>query len=97
MLISGHKYESVWENIGSCKIWESNDQKLLGVSIDSNLKSNHYISKQCKKAGTKLSAITRICKLMSLRRRRVLMRTLLNLSLHTVPYGCVVMKHLIIV
>ena len=27
LLISGHKYESVWANIGSCKIWESNDQK----------------------------------------------------------------------
>ena len=25
-LISGHKYESAGANIGSCKIWESNDQ-----------------------------------------------------------------------
>ena len=24
-LISGHKYESAWVNIGSCKFWESND------------------------------------------------------------------------
>ena len=45
LLISGHKYESVWANIGSCKIWESNDQKLLGVNIDHNLKFNHYILK----------------------------------------------------
>ena len=28
LLISGHKSESVWANIGSCKIRESNDQKL---------------------------------------------------------------------
>ena len=27
LLISGHKYERVWVNIGSCKIWESNQQK----------------------------------------------------------------------
>ena len=85
LLISGHKYESVWANIGSCKIWESNDQKLLGVNIDRNLKFNHYILKQCKKAGRKLSALTRICKFTSLRRWRVLMRLLLNLSSHTVP------------
>ena len=37
MLILGHKYESVWANIGSWKIWESNDQKNFGVIIDINL------------------------------------------------------------
>ena len=49
MLISGHKYESVWANIGSYKIWKSNDQKHLGTNIERNLKFNHYILKQCKK------------------------------------------------
>ena len=78
LLISGHKYENVWANIGSCKIWESNDQKLLGVNIDCNLKFNHYILKQCKKAGRKLSALTRICKFMSLESRRVLMKSLIE-------------------
>ena len=82
LLLSEHKYESVWANIGSCKIWESNDQKLLGVNMDRNLKFIHYILKQCKKAGRKLSALTRICKLMSLRHWRVLMK---SLSSHTVP------------
>ena len=60
LLISGHEYESVWAYIGSCKIWESKDQKLLRVNIDRNLKLNHYILKQCKKAGRKLSALTKI-------------------------------------
>ena len=46
LLISGHKYESVWVNIGSYKIWKSNDRKLLGVNIDRNLKFSHYILKQ---------------------------------------------------
>ena len=31
LLISRHKFESVWANIGPCKTWESNDQKLLRV------------------------------------------------------------------
>ena len=39
LLISGHKYESVWANIGSCKIWESNNQK-LEANIDRNSKFN---------------------------------------------------------
>ena len=43
LLILGHKYRGAWENIGSCKIWESSDQKLLGVNIDYNSKFSHYI------------------------------------------------------
>ena len=60
LLISGHEYEIVCAYIGSCKISESKDQKLLRVNIDRNLKLNHYILKQCKKAGRKLSALTKI-------------------------------------
>ena len=78
LLISGHEYESVWAYIGSCKIWESKDQKLLRVNIDRNLKLNHYILKQCKKAGRKLSALTKICKFMKLRCRRVLIKSFIE-------------------
>ena len=38
LLISGHKYESVCANIGSCKTWENDNQKLPGVKIDGNVK-----------------------------------------------------------
>ena len=78
LLILGPEYESVWAYIGSCKIWESKDQKLFRVNIDRNLKFNHYILKQCKKAGIKLSALTKICKFMSLRRRRVLIKSFIE-------------------
>ena len=78
LLISGHKYESVWTNVGSFKIWDSNDQKLLGVNINRNLKFSHFILKQCKRAGRKLSALTRIYKFMSLGRRRVLMKSFIE-------------------
>ena len=78
LIISGHKYESVWANTGSCKIWESNDQKLFGGSIDRNLKFSHYILKQCEKAARKLSALTRICKFMSLWRRRLLTKSFIE-------------------
>ena len=39
---------------------------------------NHYILKQCKKVGKKLSALTRICKFMSLKRRSVLMKSVIE-------------------
>ena len=77
LLIWGHKYESVWANIGSCKISESNDQKLLGVNIDPNLKFNNIL-KQCKKAGRKVSALTRICRFMRIRRWKVLMKSFIE-------------------
>ena len=71
LLILRHKYESVWATTGSCKILKSNHHKLLGVSIDHNLKFSHYILKQCRKGGRKLSARTIICKFMSLECQRV--------------------------
>ena len=75
LLISGHKYESVWANVGSWKIWESNDQKFLEYKIDNNLKFNHYMLKQHKKASRKLSELTQIFKFMGLERRRVLIKS----------------------
>ena len=76
LLISGHKYESVWANIGSCKICESNEQKLRGVNIDRKLNISHYILKQWEKAGRELSALSG---------RESFNEILFNLSCHTVP------------
>ena len=49
LLISRYKYKSVCANIGSVKIWERNDQKLLGVKIDHNLQFSSYILRQSNK------------------------------------------------
>ena len=72
-------------NIGSCKTCESNDQKPLRVNIDCSLKFSHYVLKQCKKAGRKLSVLTRIYKLMSLKRRRFLMKSFVESQLASCP------------
>ena len=77
-LLSGHKHEMIWANIGQTKIWESRKQKLLGIIIDRNLRFDEYVLNQCKKAGRKLSALTRICKFMSLERRRTLMKSFIE-------------------
>ena len=47
-IISGYKREIMFANIGKSRVWEKEQQKLLGVRIDKNLK---YILNQCKKAG----------------------------------------------
>ena len=34
LIVSGDKHEQVWANIGKYLIWESNDVKFLGFTID---------------------------------------------------------------
>ena len=56
-----HKYET-FVNVGQTKIWESKQQKLLGIVIDRDLKFDEYVLLQCKKAGKKLTELIRIIK-----------------------------------
>ena len=37
ILISGFKHEVIWANIGNNKVWESKEEKLLGLNIDRDL------------------------------------------------------------
>ena len=71
LVVSGFKHEVLWVNIGEKKIWESKEQKLLGLNIDRDLKFTTHVSNICAKAGKKLSAISRIAKFMSLDKRSI--------------------------
>ena len=59
--------ENIWAKSGCAKIWESPKQKLLGVVTDRKLKFNEYVSSLCRKAGKKLSAVTRLSHYMRLK------------------------------
>ena len=48
-LLSGHKHEMIWANIGQAKIWESIKQKLLGIIIDRNLRFDEYVLNNAKR------------------------------------------------
>ena len=50
MIVSGYKHEQVWVKIGKDLIWESNDVKLLGITIDRDLKFDKHVLKLCNKA-----------------------------------------------
>ena len=75
LLVSGYKDENVWAQIGDEIIWEINKQKLLGLQIDRNLNFNEYMSSLCKKLGKKLSVLARLSNFMSIKQRRVLMKS----------------------
>ena len=74
LLVSGYKHENIWARIGEVKIWESSKQKLLGVVIDRDLSFNEYVLSLCKRAGRKLSVLSRLPNLMSFQQRRLLMK-----------------------
>ena len=59
LFVSVNKHEHMWVKIGDDQIWESRTVKLLGATIDNELKFDEYISNVCKKAQRKLSVLTR--------------------------------------
>ena len=77
-LLSGYKHEMMFAKIGQSRIWESEKQKLLGVTIVKHLKFEEHIVKQCKKVGQKLSALARVCNFLNQERRRTLMKAFIE-------------------
>ena len=52
-------------SVGEEVIWESSHEKLLGVLFDKLLKFHEHVLDICKKASSKLSALTRFARVMS--------------------------------
>ena len=84
-LFSGHKYETLFFNVGKTKIWESKQQKLLGILTDWDLKFDEYVLSQCKKAGKKLIALVRISKFMTFGQRRNIVKAFIESQLGHCP------------
>ena len=62
--------------IGDQIIWGSNEQKLLDLKIDRNLSVNEYVFSLCKKKLVKkFSDLARLSIFMSIKQRKVLMKS----------------------
>ena len=59
-------------------IWESSEEKLLGVTIDKNLNFNSYLSIICKKAGQKVTSLARIAKQLPFHKRRIILNSFIE-------------------
>ena len=68
----------MFADIGESRIWEKGQQKLLGVTIDKNLKFKEHNLKQCKEAGKKLCVLGRVCHILNPERRRSLMKAFIE-------------------
>ena len=74
LLVSGNRNEHMWAKVGNDKIWESRTVKLLGVTIDNQLKFNEHVLNICKKASRKLSALSRMSSFLSFDKKRILFK-----------------------
>ena len=80
LLISGNKNEHMWAKVGNDKIWESNTVKLLGITIDNQLKFNEHVLNICKKASRKLSALSRMSSFLNFDKKIIILRLFFSLN-----------------
>ena len=80
-LISGNTPEHLWVKVGEHKLWESYQEKLLGLTIDK--KFNEHLSNVCKKASKKVTALARLAKIVPFEKKLgYYSNHSLNLSFH---------------
>ena len=75
LFVSGNKHEHMWAKIGDDQISESRTVKLLGITIDNELKFDEYISNVRKKAQRELTVLTRIKKYLDFKILQLLLKT----------------------
>ena len=71
-LLASGTTEHLWVRVGEEMIWESRNEKLLGVLLDKNLDFEEHLSVVCKKASQKVSALARMARILSFPKRRLI-------------------------
>ena len=84
-LITGHRFEHLWLNVGETQVWEKNQVKLLGITIDNELKFDDHITKICRKANSKLSALSRLARYLSMEQKKLLYMSFIEVQFKYCP------------
>ena len=79
LLISGNKSEQTRSKL-------DRDFKLLGITLDNNLKFRKHVSTICPKANRKLSSLTRVDKFLPFKKRRILFKVFIELQFKYCPH-----------
>ena len=61
--------EQLWIQVGEQIIWESRQERLLGVMVDKELSFKQHIEDLCKKAGAKVTALARLIRIVSMEKK----------------------------
>ena len=78
LIVGGNKPTLISTEIQGNTILETSHERLLGVKIDRDLKFDVHLNDICKKAGNKLSALARQCKILPFYRRKLLVNAYFN-------------------
>ena len=65
--------EMLWIQVGEQIIWESRQERLLGVMVDRGLTFKEHVQNLCKKTGGKVTALARLVKILSMDKKKILM------------------------
>ena len=65
LFILGNIFEHLWDKIGNNRIWKNGTVKLLGITIDNEIKFDEHLSNVYLIANRKLSTLTRMRKILS--------------------------------
>ena len=72
-------------NIYEFVINNSNEEKILGMKIDTRLSFENHVSSLCKQASQKLHALARIVNYMDLSKRKCLMKAFVRFQFNYCP------------
>ena len=65
-------------------VWESNDIKLLGITLNNKLKFDKHVFNICPKAKRKLSTLTRVAKFLPFKKSLTLFKAFASQNLNIV-------------
>ena len=72
------KGDDYFIQIGTEDIFDSTDEKILGIYFDNKLNFNIHLKKLCKKASQKLHALATISNFMSIGQRKLIMNAFIH-------------------
>ena len=75
LLVAGNKHAHLWVNVGESLIWESKQEKILGVTIDRNLKFEEHVKNILALASRKLTALARMSHILNFSKLRLLIKS----------------------
>ena len=68
----------MWAKLDRDIVWESNDVKLLGITLNNELKFDKHVSNICSKDNTKLSVLTRVAKFLPFKKIHILFKAFIE-------------------
>lgn len=77
-IISSNSHEHFWVKVGQEIIWESHQEKLLGLTIDKELKFDTHLYQICKKASAKVTALARLVKILPFEKKKLVMNSFIE-------------------